>query len=231
MINRYSRNVFGGNAPSFVDSNGFNLATNTWDADNTWMDSTFLTRGVDRLTGKYWGQQGNDWIVNWDPVTDTEAQQFRGFQFIGAPWCFHPTTKKMFALNWGDGMASGSGISAFLIDTSSKTAISFNSSSALTQFQTDGPAYAALEWDWINRYFIFYEAKEGKEQRFYIIRPNATTTWDMELLTVTSGSDIPAYGLSASAGALCNKFKYVPALRGFIHLGRGSYPLAFLRTY
>jgi hypothetical protein len=232
LINRYSRNVFGGPAPSFPASNGLRVTDNQWDAAGTWLDATFLTYGVDPLTGTHWGQGGGS-VRSWSSATDTETirYSFSNVNPMGAPWCWHPTTRQMFTLCWGDGQASGSGVTAYLVGTSSRTPITFNASAAYTQFQADAPAYCSMEWDWFNRCFVFYEGRQGRETRVYVIKPNSGTAWDMSLYTVAAGSDTPAYATTGSAGALCNKFRYVPALRGFVLLSSGAYPAAFLRTF
>jgi len=110
---------------------------------------------------------------------------------------------------------------------SAKSNITFNPSAALTQFLADKPAYSAMEYDPVNDQYLFYQGAAGSTSRVYVIKPNASTVWDMSVLTLGAGSIVP----DAAVGAgVFNRFRYVAELRGFVLMSSGTSNLYFLRT-
>ena len=97
----------------------------------------------------------------------------------------------------------------------------------MTQFQADAPAYCAMEYDPINDQYLFYQGAAGSTSRVYVVKPNASTVWDMSILTLGAGSVVPD---AAVGGGVFSRFKYVAALRGFVLMSSGTSNLYFLRT-
>lgn len=63
--------------------------------------------------------------------------------------------------------------------------------------------------------------------QFSLVSTRSGNTWDMCILAPAAGSVKIA---ATSTGGLNNRLRYIPALRGFVLLARGSSNLYFLRT-
>jgi hypothetical protein len=217
-----------GRAVSFQDVNGFNPATDQWDKDNTWADG-YNVACRETATGNCWAAGGRGGLYRWTAATDTWTQTGSFPDLLPYPIAHDPTANRLFSLAWGDGQASGTGVSAFIVTNngSVRTAITFAPSAVFNQFQADKPAYAAMEFDPDNNRFLFYAAQPGAVDRIYVIKPNASTMWDMSLLPLDGGSVMP---VDAGLGGVLNKFRYVPALKGFVLMTSSVNNLYFLRT-
>jgi hypothetical protein len=216
-----------GNAVSFNNANGFNLTNNTWDAQGTWSDGSSVQ--CKDASDAMWAMSGTT-LQKWTAATDTWSQtaNFGGSAMPQGPMTYDSNRNQLFALAWGDGQAGGTGVTAYIFNSTgtTRTTITFNASSAYTQFQTDGPAYAALEYNPVTDKFYFYEGKSGITTRVYVVIPNGTTVWDMQILSVTGVTPPANYGGSG----VMNRFRYVPALKGFVYLASGTDLLYFLKT-
>jgi hypothetical protein len=60
----------------------------------------------------------------------------------------------------------------------------------------------------------------------YVIKPSSGNVWDVSLLPLVGAARPPA----SPGSGVQNRFRYVPALRGFVLLATGSANLYFLRT-
>jgi hypothetical protein len=136
---------------------------------------------------------------------------------------------QFFTLQFGDGqgfdLARGVVATKFNARTGAQTTITFNAGAALTQFIADAPSYAGMDYDAANDRFLFYDGRGSAAGRVYAITPNSGNVWDMSILTVT-GAAPPA---TVSAGTN-GRFRYVPALGGFIVMPRVDANIYFLRT-
>jgi hypothetical protein len=105
-----------------------------------------------------------------------------------------------------------------------QTSIELNPSAALTSIQAEQPTYAGMDYDVSNDRFLFYsgQASGGK---IYVVKPNAGTTWDISILPV-SGKMPPA----TQGDGVHTRFRYVPALKGFLLMPNGNSNLFFIRT-
>lgn len=224
-----------GNALSFEVTNGFNPATDTWDPQGTYKTPVQSAHCRD-ASDNVWAMNPNDnamykWTVATDTWTKTGA--FGGTRFPFGPMVYAADRSQFFALAWSDGQDGWpwgfDQINAWIIsgDGTSRQPISFNASAAYAQFASDKPGYAALEYDPDNRRFLFYDARGAKVNRIYFITPNAGTVWDMSLLPLDPAGVTPA---DAGPGGLMNKFRYVPALKGFVLFTSAVNNLYFLRT-
>jgi hypothetical protein len=231
LMLHYSRFVYG-TGTSFSNSNGFNLDTNTWDPKGTWSDG--YTAGCADANGDVYSM-GADYfgLRKWTAANDTWSTVATFPEAINVnPVCHDSTRGHLFALAWGDGQGNTLGgqsmsLSAIRIAGSTKSNITFNPSAALTQFLADKPAYSAMEYDPVNDQYLFYQGAAGSTSRVYVIKPNASTVWDMSILTLGAGSILP----DAAVGAgVFNRFRYVAELRGFVLMSSGTSNLYFLRT-
>jgi hypothetical protein len=227
----YSRFVYG-NGVSFVNSNGFDLDTNSWDAQGTWADG--FSAGCADANGDCYAMGVGYFSLNkWTAATDTWSTVATFGTAINVnPVCYDLKRGHLFALAWGDGQGNAIGggdigISAFKIAGTTKTGITFNPSAALTQFQSDAPAYSGMEYDPVNDQYLFYQGAAGSTSRVYVVKPNDTSVWDMQSLTLGTASAVPPAAVGAG---VFNRFRYVEALRGFVLMASGTSELYFLRT-
>ena len=227
LMLHYSRFVYG-SAVSFPASNGFDLDTNTWDPAHTWSDGfsaacadangDVYAMGVDYFTLKKWTAATDSWS---DVVTLGDAINVN-------PVCHDSKRDYLFAMAWGDGQGNGSpALNAFTIAGAVKTNITFAPSAALTQFQADAPPYCAMDYDPVNDKYYFYEGGDGHTDRVYVVTPTVAAVWQMDILALGAGSAMPP---AAVGSGIFNRFKYVPALRGFVAMLSGTSELWFLRT-
>lgn len=130
------------------------------------------------------------------------------------PWALDTLRGQNFGLAWGDGEGVSSGVRAVVLTPTTQIEISFNASSALTQFQSDAPMYAGMDYDAHNDRFLFYST--SGTNRVYVITPNAGTTWDMSILSASGA-------LPASTRPLVKKLAYFPVLKTvFLMLDQAS---------
>ena len=227
LMLHYTRFVWG-KGVSFGDSNGFNLDTNTWDAQGTWGTSNYTGGCADAQGNVYAIGMGYFSLNKWTSSTgvwSTVATYDEAINFN--PVVFDPTRGHLFALAWGDGQGDGTGLNAIRIAGNTKTNITFNASAALTQFKSDQPIYSAMEYDPVNDQYLFYEGGAGRTGRVYVVKPNSSAVWDLSILSLGAGSVLP----DAAVGAgVFNRFKYVPALRGFVLMSSGTSNVYFMRT-
>ena len=222
----YTRYSYG-NAVSFPASNGFSLDANAWDHAGTW--SNGYSALCQDSSGNCWASSGYFTLMKWTAATDTWAATATFSDAVYPNLAFDSLHNQLFQLSWGNGEGSGSGVTAFTYNASGtiQTAISFNASAAYTRFVADAPLLAAMDYDPDNDRYLFYDGRGSRAGRIYVITPNSGTTWDMSIMMLGSGSVTPSD--VAGAGVL-NRFRYVPALKGFVLLARATTNLLFIRT-
>lgn len=222
-------------------NDGLKVASHTvsgtwaWDAEGTFAASPLGygtvrdpdTGNVMTNGGRLWDQAANTW--------STLGGFTGGWRY---PVAYDSTRGKFFALQWGDGGPDSASTGVFAQQFTKAgvgTTISFNASSAYTQFQADGPRYAGMDYDPMNDCFLFYAGQtfsggsvaSNVPTRIYKITPNGTSTWDMSLLTVTG--DTPANVVAGGSG-INGRWRYIPALSGFYCQPAASTAGWFLRT-
>jgi hypothetical protein len=119
------------------------------------------------------------------------------------------------------------GLVATKIVGTTATPITIADSAAKTQFLSDAPIYAAMEYDPINDCFLFYFGYGAARGRVYKIVPNNTNVWDMSLFSYGAGGVTP---VTTVGSGILNKFSYVPELRGIVMMTDKSSNLYFMRT-
>ncbi|MDI1444080.1 hypothetical protein [Polyangium sp. 6x1] len=148
---------------------------------------------------------------------------------------------QLVSLGFGDGWGYGNfpTLNAYTIDATGTTAtpLTFNPSPGLTQFLDDKPVNASFEYDPDNDRFLYFDARHDGDHgapddggRIFVIKPNATSTWDIEILPLGPGTKNPPQAIDAG---IYSRFRYVPALKGFVYLQSAWYEspdLYFIRT-
>lgn len=199
-----------------------------WDRAGTY-PSTAGARGFgsvrDPLTGNVWTTGG--W--RWNQASNAWTQVTSFPTSWRWPVAYDSARRLFFTLQFGDGQGYDlqRGIVATKFDpmTGAQTSITFNASAALSQFQADQPAYAGMDYDSANDRFLFYDGVGQKAGRVYAVTPNSGSTWDISILSVSGVT--PAATVSAGING---RFRYVPALKGFVMHPHASANLYFLRT-
>ncbi len=220
---------------AFPTVDGFDPDTNTWDPAGRWPDLPpgYFGAVKDPRNGNVWLTTPRKWRAA-DGLCDPAISARVPTRW---PQVWDSSRSQIFTLCWGDGQGFDTGVNASRInpDTGVQTAITFSPSSALTQFIADQPQYAGMDYDPLNDRFLFFAgvAINGAARvadvmtRIYVITPNSGTTWDMSLLTLGSGTVTPA---PVPASGINSRFKYVPALKGFVMLPNGTSNVYFMRT-
>lgn len=230
LLAHRSRFVYGSGI-SFDNTNGFDLATNTWDPKATW--SNGYTAGCADSDGNAYAMGVNYFsIYKWTAATDTWAElaTYADATTLN-PICYDSSRAHVFAMGFGDGQGNNRGpgrtLTAFKLVGAAKTEITFNAGAAVDQFIADAPNYCAMEYDPVNDHYLFYEGAAGHADRVYVAKPNNTAIWDLSILALGAGSSTPPAAVGAG---IYNRFKYVQALRGFVLLSSGTSNVYFMRT-
>lgn len=223
-----ARGVFG-SSWDFAKVDAFNLDTNTWDKAGTWPDITPGYYGAAQIRAT--GEIVSSGMKKWSPVDRKWTDLVTGAGDGRWPMAFDPVRNQMFCLQWGDGQGFDAqrGLVASRVPLSGgqQIGVRFNPSAALTQWMAEKPSYAGMDYDADNDRFLFYSGLGAAAGQVYVITPNDGNTWDMSLLAPAAGSVKIA---PTSSGGLQNRLRYIPALRGFVLLARGSANLYFMRT-
>ena len=220
----------------FLNMDAFDLGTNTWDgvvpgspgtsgSGYAPIQSAFFGSSVDG-SGNVWSFWGQ-W--KYTTATNTWAQQITTAATNGVryPWAYDSLRDQMFGLCYGDGEGYGTpGVYAIKQAATGavQTQITFNTSAAYTQFQTDAPVYAGMDYDPNNDRFLFYGDDGTTTGRIYIITPNSGSVWDMSIMTVTGTPSA-----CANSGPI-GRWRYVPALKGFVLAATTASNLNFIRV-
>jgi hypothetical protein len=228
---------------------GFNPSTNTWDSAATHPDAGMKYSCLDGK-GDVWGltTPGAHFasaLSHWNRNGGAQTQVIDYGSPAGGPIGFDSKREQLFSLSWGNGEDKfGSGVRAFAYrklysvtaDTPNaaptRTAITLTSiGGALEQFQLDRTEYGALDYDAGLDVFLFYDGRNvdaiDRRGRVYVIRPTATSTWEISILSLGSGTGTPPHVKGAGVNS---RFRYVPKLKGFVLYADGAQPLWFLPT-
>lgn len=230
MMLHYTRTAYGG-VESFGDTNGFNLSNNTWDADNTWADAPGLVGCRNPSNDQVFGVASDRHSMNrWTPGTDSWETGIasNGGATYGFPWAFDTNRGKLFCCAFGNGEGD-TGLQAWRLDSdgaNGATAITFNSSAGYTQFLADGDGYAGMVYSSHTDRFYWYACVSGRTTRIYEITPNAGTTWDIAIVSVTGAT--PA--ARAGSDTLCNRFQYLQAQKTLVWMATCDNPLYAMRV-
>lgn len=219
-----------GSAWDFGKVDAFSLDTNTWDKAGTWADITGAYFGAAQIRAT--GEVISVGLKKWSPVDKkwTDLVSNANGDAVRWPMAFDPRRNQVFCLQWGDGQGFDPQrmvASRAPVGGAQQIAVSFNPSAALTQWLADKPSYAGMDYDADNDRFLFYSGQGDAAGRVYVITPNDGNVWDMSLLSVGAGS---AKIAATPDSGVQNRLRYIPALRGFVLLARGSANLYFLRT-
>lgn len=231
VIHLGARSVYG-DSWDFTTVDGFSLRTNSWDPAGTWANTVAgYGAGLVRATGVVYSTGG---LHKWTPTGAgvwSNPITSRTNDIVRWPIAHDTLRDQLFTLQWGDGMGYNGerGVQSTKVPLSGATQyqVTYTPSAAYTQFQADKPTYAAMDYEPNLDQFFFYCGIGSGAGRIYVIKPNNGTTLDMEILALGAGSLTPPPVPSAGVH---NRFRYVPALRGFVLLAIASSNLYFIRT-
>lgn len=219
-----------GNSFTFPTVDGFDLDTNLWDPKGTWPDVPSGYGAVKvRATEEVFSEQ----LRRFDPVTRTWSSPVMGRTNDPVRWPIaHDSTRnQLFSLQWGDGQGYDPpklSASKIPLPAGPQVSITFSDAgTAVQQFETEQPAYAAMDYDPDNDRFLFYSGLGPAAGRIYVVTPTATAQWSMEVLQLGPGSMTPP---ATSGAGVNNRFRYVPAFKGFVLVPNRSSNLFFIRT-
>lgn len=238
-----ARFVAGGKTMQYNDVDAFSFETNQWDPPNTWAPVPGCYGSLKiPSTQDIYTQCLNKWSADtalksylagnpssnsaWsNPITNRTDTAIRW------PLAYDSKRNQIFSLQFGDGQGYDlPTINSSRVDlaTGVQSKVTINPSPALTQFISDVPVYASMDYDPENDQFLFYDGRDSAAGRVFVIKPNSTSNnYDMTLLQVVATSTKPT---ATTPAGLNSNFKYVPRLKGFILLPRGSSNLFFLKT-
>lgn len=169
--------------------------------------------------GNIWTQSGHKFTV----ATATWSKPGNG-SLLRYPAAYDALRKRIFALQWwdGEGYSPGLGLSARELNpaTGDSRDITFRASAGLAAFQAAAPSYAGMAYCPTNGKFYFLHP--GEMGFFYVITPNDSSVWDIDL--VAAAGSIPV-----TSGLLCKRFLWVPALNGFVLQANSNNNLYFMR--
>lgn len=217
---------------------GFNLDNNTWDPAGTWLTMPSSVNVYSMCRGK----NGDAWLQGgrWNQATDTYTASSWGAALSRFPGAYDSLRDQVFTLQFGDGQGFNTnlGVQASKISASVvQTAVTFNSSAAYTAFVNDQLVYSGMDYDPVNDKFWFYPGSYANGTgayvnpgKVYIITPNSGAVWDMSILTLGAGSATGIPGTPPGGAGINGRFRYVPALKGFVVLPQKSSNLYFIRT-
>jgi hypothetical protein len=225
------------NSYTFTTVDGFNPDTNAWDAAGTWPDVPAGHYGFAR------GQNGDVWLSGsrWNQATATTTTFDSWLIYPHQPGAWDSLRNQVFILQFGNGQGFNPelGLMAYkMSSTGVQSTVTLNPSAALTALQNDAPTYSAMEYDPDNDRFLSYPGAKNTNignvpnpnpERVYVITPNSGSNWDVSILNLGAGSARPTATPSGGSG-INARFRYVPALKGFVLLPQGSSNLFFIRT-
>lgn len=217
-----------------------NVDTGLWDAAGTWpytYGSTLSNAGsgtggnfYDSTTGTFfWATKkfrpasgGNYVELN---TTTTPIRMSNAYD---------TSRQAVFGMQWGDGWGAGSGLTCTQVldpngaRTQRTITFSAGSASALATVQADTPANATMTYDSLRDKFCFAygSVSSAGPVRLVEITPNASTVWDMAIITPTGSTD------NIGPAGLCGRLKFVRSgsVGGYLFLPDKTSPLYFLRT-
>ncbi|MFY9514098.1 MAG: hypothetical protein WAQ05_24300 [Rubrivivax sp.] len=213
---------WGSGAADWLVQDGFRLSDNNWDAAGAFANrpnqGPYLC-ARDPSTGTWYSTTG----YKFAPGTTPAASSYSAFTLSGAATvgaigsAFDSKRRVIYHLSTGNGFSYTNSftVNSCVIDpaTGAKTAIAFNASSALSDFQANANLFvtSALTYDASADCYYFYNGGDEGTHKVYRIKPNSGTTWDMSLVPVTGSK--PSASLSLSVGGVNTKFYYVSRWR------------------
>jgi hypothetical protein len=218
---------FGSGAYDHPVTDGFDPVTNRWDPAMTYPNHTNRVTFI--MNGEFMTLSSDQWS-KLDPMTMawTSGPLSGTGSIARAGHAWDSKRNRIFHLSSGDNWSVGGAINSTVVDPTTtpwtKSAVSFNPSSAWTDFQAAAPMFLGsnLLYDPDAERFYFYNGGTEGPQKVFRITPNTTTTWDMDVIPVT--------GLApASSGAgVHTKLHYSSRLR-VLFLMVGDQDVYFLR--
>lgn len=219
-----------GSAVTFNKVDGFNLDTQRWDPAGTWPDTPGAHGAcMVRATGEVWTGDLKRWSPSTGKWSDPLVSRVSSPAPLRWPLAHDSRRNQLFALQVGDGQGyAGPTVYASRVNlgTMKQTAVTLKSSAALSTFQAEQASYAAMDYDVANDRFLFYSGLGAAAGRVYAVKPvDADTGWEISVLQL-AGTPPP----STPENGIHSRFRYVPALKGFVLLATPDAPLYFFRV-
>jgi hypothetical protein len=219
-----------GTAFTFATVDGFDPVKNAWDPKGTYADIPVAGSYGAIVDGA--GDVWTNTYLRWNPATRIWSTPItaNGAPFVRWPYAFDATRNQLFGLCFADGEGFGASVVNAVrvpINGSAAIPVTFTASAALLQFIADAPAYCGMDHDPIADQFFFYCGQGAGAGRVFVITPNDGNVWDISILPLGAGSGTPP---SPGVGGVNNRFRFVPALGGFVLLANGGSDLYFLPT-
>lgn len=214
---------YGGGTPTGPGMDLFNLDNSIMDYSPRYTFPDITPWGgagygvVQDGAGNIWTQGGYKFTV----ATKVWSKPGTGSLFR-YPAAYDSTLDKIFALQFDDGEGyAGGGRNAKRLDpaTGNSVAITFNSSAALTEFDTLQPAYAGMQYCPLDGKFYFIS--QTCLNNIFVITPNTSTIWDMARVVIG--------GTTLTSTVLCKRMLWVDKLKGFVIQPNQTQNLHFLR--
>jgi hypothetical protein len=218
----------GGGAASQPYVDAFSLATNTWDAHETWPDNTYASTSCMDAYGILWGNSTvTNHLYKFDATLGSSAWVDVGAatDMTGSPLCDDPVRNRLIVFCYGDGQGTGTTTRFYTLSKVDATQIAqtVNSSAAYTTWQGYAAAYQSVIYDKWNDRFIVFDG--NNPSTIFVLTPPATgTAWDMTTLTIT-GAALPT---AVGAGSY-NRFRISEDLGGIVYFPAGDQSVYFIR--
>lgn len=219
-----------GTGVTFNAVDAFNVDTQKWDPAGTWADTTGGPGAcIVRATGEVWTSKLHRWQPGTKAWTDPVTVKVNEVDPLMWPIAHDSRRNQLFSLQSADGQGYGDPkIYSSRVDLAAlkQTRVTLGPSEGLTQLTAERPAYAGMDYDAENDRFLFYSGQGAAAGRVYAVQPtDSDTGWQVTVLKL-AGPTPPATPLSG----VLSRFRYVPALKGFVLLAKADSPLWFFRV-
>lgn len=220
-----------GSAVEFPTVDAFDLTRLVWDPEGTWASVPMGGNyGAVRVRDR--DQVYTSSLFMWSPDGGTWSQPIGTHSTAAVRWPIaHDSSRdELFSLMFADGQGYGDPIVAstrVVIATGTQTDVTLADGDGLVQFLAEAPTYAAMDYDPDNDRFLFYAGMGAAAGRIYEVEAAASELRTIEVLALDASSTLPP---GSSLGGVNNRFRYVPALCGFVLLPTRDANLWFIRT-
>lgn len=219
-----------GSAVEFPTVDAFDLGRLVWDPEGTW-ESVPMGGSYGAVRVRATDEVYTSSLFMWSP-DGTWSQPIGTHSTAAVRWPIaHDSTRdELFSLMFADGQGYGDpivGSTRVVIATGAQTDVTLAEGDGLAQFVAEAPTYAAMDYDPDNDRFLFYSGVGAAAGRIYAVEAATSELRTIDVLALDPTSVLPP---SSSSGGVNNRFRYVPALCGFVLLPTRDANLWFIRT-
>lgn len=223
------------NAGTFLDCDAFDMATYTWKPASGGVPyiqnvSDQNGGGVIDYDGYFhsaiFSQRLNTSTRQWESGVVTIAPGYSTYAAIRHPWATDVSGRKVFGISMGDGEGSGTDLRATVMRNNVRYPVTIASSAALTQFISDAPGNAGMDFDSINGKFLYVD---WFNRRYYWIAVASDNTATMTQATFDfTGVIVPAH-TNDNTSCSNTRVSYDATLKGFF-IGIFGCDMLFIKT-